>query len=145
MKAAKGFTLIELMITLVVVGILAAIAYPSYTDYVRRSKITEAQSSLSELRLRAEKWFADNRTYQNAGATGPGFSTTIGGAKYFTYACTAASANEFACTATGVTAEGMNGFAYGIDQANTRSSTFTGVSGWSSCTTKWISKKGETC
>jgi len=49
-----GFTLIELMITVAVVGILAAVAFPSYTNYIRRGKIAEAQSTLSDLRLRAE-------------------------------------------------------------------------------------------
>jgi type IV pilus assembly protein PilE len=138
MRAARGFTLIELMITLVVIGILAAIAYPSYSDYVRRSKITEAQSSLSELRLRAEKFFADNRTYD-------GFNETITGARYFTYACDPTTATAFTCTATGKATEGMGGFVYTIDQSNTRASTFTSVDGWTSCATRWISKKGEAC
>ena len=138
MRTATGFTLIELMITLVVVGILAAIAYPSYTDYVQRSKITEAHSSLSELRLRAEKFFADNRTYD-------GFNQTITGARYFTYDCGTPTATAFTCTATGVASEGMGGFKYTIDQSNTRASDFTGVTGWNDCTTKWISKKGEAC
>lgn len=147
MRRASGFTLIELMIVVVVVAILAAIALPSYRDYIQRSKIAEATSGLSELRLRAEKWFADNRTYLNAGATAVGFTTTISNSRYFTYACpiATATATTFICTATGVAGEGMDGFSYSIDQSNTRGSDFTGLTGWTDCTTKWIMKKGESC
>ena len=143
MHQARGFTLIELMIAVAVVAILGAIALPSYQNYVQRGKITEATSSLSELRLRAEKYFADNRTYQNAGATDVGFNETITGARYFTYDCTAGSAVTFTCTATGST--GMTGFQYTIDQANVRTSTFTGLSGWNNSTTCWVTRKGDTC
>ena len=138
----KGFTLIELMIVVVVVAILAAIGIPSYVDYVRRGKITEAVSSLSELRLRAEKFFSDNRTYQNAGATDVGFNEIITDAKYFTFNCTAANASTFTCTATGI--EGLAGFSYTINQSNEKGSSFT-QAGWTTCTTKWILKKGEAC
>ena len=60
---ASGFTLIELMITVAVIAILAAIAIPAYGDYVRRSKITEASSSLSDMRNRLEQYFLDNRQF----------------------------------------------------------------------------------
>ena len=143
MHQARGFTLIELLIAVAVVAILGAIALPSYQNYVQRGKITEATSSLSELRLRAEKYFADNRTYQNAGATDVGFNETITGARYFTYDCTSASAVAFTCTATGAT--GMTGFQYTINQANVRTSTFTGLSGWNNSGTCWVTKKGESC
>jgi type IV pilus assembly protein PilE len=140
MHIQRGFTLVELMITVVIVAILAGIAVPSYTDYVKRGKITEATATLSDLRLRAEKFFSDNRTYV-------GFPDTITGTKYFTYDCNtpAKSATTYKCTATGKSSESMAGFVYTIDQSNTRASTFTGLSGWNNSTTCWVSKKGETC
>ena len=107
-----GFTLIELMITVAVIGILAAVAYPSYTNYIQRGKITEATSSLSELRLRAEKWFSDNRTYQNAGGTDVGFNEVIQNAKYFTYNCTAATATAVGAAA-GALIDGASGAGVG--------------------------------
>lgn len=146
MRRARGFTLIEVMIVVAVLAILAAIAFPSYTQYVNRGKIAEATSGLSELRLRAEKYFADNRTYQVVPASGTtaGFSSTIGQAKYFSFACVAATATTFTCTATGT---GLAGAAFTIDQSNTRGSTFnsTQMPGWNNSTTCWITKKGETC
>lgn len=142
----RGFTLMELMIVVAVIAIIASIAIPSYTDYVKRGKITEATSSLGELRLRAEKYFADNRTYRPnpVSGTNVGFNTAITGARYFTYACTSASANEFACTATGVAGQGMGNFAYTIDQSNTKTSTIS-ESGWSGSGSCWVTKKGESC
>ena len=58
-----GFTLLELMITVTVIAILAAIAVPMFGDYTKRGKITEAVGTLSDLRIRAERFYADNRTY----------------------------------------------------------------------------------
>lgn len=137
MKRDLGFTLVEVLVVVAIVGILSAIAVPQYSQYVIRGKITEATSALSELRLRAEKYFSDNRSYST-------FNTTISNAQYFTYACTT-SASTFTCTATGVAAQGMGGFAYTINESNTRTSTFTSVSGWNNSTTCWVTKKGASC
>lgn len=146
-----GFTLIELMITVAVIGILGAIAYPSYTQYVLRGKITEATSSLSELRLRAEKYFADNRTYQPVPASGTnaGFNQTINGARYFGYGCTAATATTFTCTATGV--GDLADWQYTVNQSNTRTTAVANNTsgqrnaGWNNSSTCWVTKKGESC
>ena len=58
-----GFTLIEIMITVVIIGILAAIAYPSYTKYMRQTKRSDAQIALTEIAARQEKFFAQCATY----------------------------------------------------------------------------------
>ena len=65
-----GFTLIELMVVIVVIGILAGIGFPAYQDYVKRGKITEAISSLSDMSVKMEQYFQDNRTYAGACAAG---------------------------------------------------------------------------
>jgi len=62
-NAEKGFTLIELMITVAIVGILAAIAYPSYTEYVMRSRRVEGQNLLNDAAARQERFRAQNGKY----------------------------------------------------------------------------------
>ena len=67
LKTANGFTLIEFLIVVALVGFLLTIALPSYQDYVRRGKIGEATSELAAFRARQEQYFQDNRTYVSGG------------------------------------------------------------------------------
>jgi type IV pilus assembly protein PilE len=62
-KRASGFTLIELLITVAVIGILAAIAFPSYQSYVIRNNRAAAQSALMDLAQRQQQYLLDNRAY----------------------------------------------------------------------------------
>jgi type IV pilus assembly protein PilE len=64
--AHRGFTLIELMIAVAVIGILAAIAYPSYTQHVLKSRRAEAKAALLDLAARQERYFSINNRYANA-------------------------------------------------------------------------------
>jgi type IV pilus assembly protein PilE len=142
MQRAAGFTLIELMIAVAVVAILASIGYPAYTDYVTRSKISEAVGNLSDMRAKMEQFFLDNRTYSGACVTGTVAPLPTNG-KYFSYACSNLSGTTYTVTATGI--GGMSDFVYTIDQANTRSTvhlppTWTAPAG--SC---WALKKDGSC
>ena len=60
---SRGFTLIELMITVAVIGILAAVAYPSYADYVRKGKRAMAQGALMEIASKEQTYLLDRRVY----------------------------------------------------------------------------------
>jgi len=62
-RSSHGFTLIELLITVAIIGILAGIAYPSYTDFVKRSNRAEAQRELLRLANLQEQFFVDSRSY----------------------------------------------------------------------------------
>jgi type IV pilus assembly protein PilE len=69
--SSAGFTLVELMIVVVVIGILAAIAYPSYQDYVKRGKRSDAQQFMSEISLREGQYILDARAFTaKMGSTG---------------------------------------------------------------------------
>lgn len=68
MRQSRGFTLIELMIVVAIVAILAAVALPSYTDYVRRGHATDAVASMGTYRVRMEQFYQDNRNYGTAGS-----------------------------------------------------------------------------
>lgn len=65
-KHQHGFTLIELMITVAIVAILAAIAYPSYQEQVRRSNRTEGQRALLETAQRLERCYTEYNAYNAA-------------------------------------------------------------------------------
>lgn len=69
-KRALGFTLIELLIVVAIVGILAAIAYPSYQNQVRATRRATAQSDLMELTGFMERFYTENNCYANAGVDG---------------------------------------------------------------------------
>jgi type IV pilus assembly protein PilE len=141
MKTARGFTLIEVMIVVGIVGILAAIALPSYSEHTRRAKITEATSQLADLRVRMEQYFMDNRTYQGTGTTcGVTMPTTT--TKYFTLSCTAPTVATYTVTATG--SGDMTGFTYTINDQNVRATNAV-PSGWTSSANCWVTRKGGTC
>jgi len=59
----RGFTLIELMIVVAIVGILSAIVYPSYQEYVRRAARAEARANILDMAQNQERWFTNDGTY----------------------------------------------------------------------------------
>ena len=133
-----GFTLVELMIVVAIVAAMASIALPSYTAYVLRGKTQEATATLSDLRIKMEQFYQDNRTYLDSTFCAPAAGTT----KYFTYACTVTpAALVYTITATGVAAQGMTGYSYTINQANEKSSTVLGSTG----ATCWLTRKDDSC
>lgn len=137
---ARGFTLIELMIAVAIVAILAAVAVPQYSSYVTRGRIPDATSALASKQVLLEQYFQDNRTYVGAPACTSDTSTS----KYFTFACSGStSASSYTLQATGTGA--MNGFSYSVNQAGAKSSSVTGVSGWSGSSTCWVTKQGGVC
>ena len=152
-RLSCGFSLIELMISVAIVAILAAVALPSYKNYVIRGKLTGAQSTLAGLATSLQQYYQDNRSYVGACAAGtvaplPAATTD------FTYTCPAGNltATTFVAQATGNAGSVVNGFAFVIDQNGIRQTT-AAPAGWvtsiynaatnpSSC---WVSNPSGNC
>lgn len=136
-----GFTLVELMITIAIIGILAAVAIPAYNDYILRGKFTEAAAQLSGQRVRLEQYYQDNRNYGTGGDCG----VVIPATKYFTYTCKlGATDQEYTISADGVGSTA--GFSFTINQSNQRT-TASVPDGWklpdpNNC---WVQKKTGSC
>lgn len=108
----NGFTLIELMITVAIIGILASIAYPSYMSQVRKSRRSDAVQALSQLQQAQERWRANNVAYSSdVSSSGTGLklvtSTTVASsynttAGYYTIAISSPTTTGYVATATAV-------------------------------------------
>lgn len=72
----QGFTLIELMIVVLIVGILTAIAYPAYQEHVTRARRSDGQAALMDLASRLERYYSERNTYQTA-TIGTGNATDV--------------------------------------------------------------------
>lgn len=96
-KRAQGFTLIELMIAVAIIGILASIALPAYQQYVLRANRADAQAILMETVQYMERWFTTNNSYAAAPLLS-GQSPKTGTAKY-TISFTAQSAAGYSLQA----------------------------------------------
>lgn len=96
----SGFTLIELMITVAVVAILAAVAYPSYQQHLRKSRRAEAQAFMMAVAARQQQFLVDTRSYATSLET-VGVATPPNVAQAYTPALAAsAPASTFTLTLT---------------------------------------------
>ncbi len=142
MKRNKGFSLIELMVVVAIIGILAAVAVPAYGNYVRKGKIAEAATQLSNLRVSMEQYYQDNRSYINPIGGTCGVAMPIAPVvQYFNLTCVG-TATTYTLTATGTAS--MAGFTYTINEQNAKTSTIT-ATGWTGNAVCWATKQDGTC
>lgn len=143
----SGLTLLEVLIAVVIVGILARLAMPSYQDYVRRGNIPDGLAALSDLRIKMESYYQD---YRNYGVAKCADSSTAGWAKFqapasskFAYKCTLSDAGQgYTLEVAGNADTPVSGHTYTLDAANTRKTTaFKGGGVNKSC---WL-LKGDEC
>ena len=142
-----GFTLIELMATIVIGAVLMAIAVPSYQSQVRKSRRTDAKSALMDMATREERYLSLNNVYTNVstnlGYGAGGFPQTVGSGYYqigTTFNITAAKpavAAAFTVTATPIGAQTKDTQCqtFGIDSTGKQSATDSG--GNDTTTTCW--------
>ena len=115
----NGFTLIELMIVVAIVGILAAIALPSYLSYVQRGDRAAARAGLLEAQQFMERYYATNNTFVDAALPARLVDIPVGAAKY-TISVGNLAAGTFTLTATPKTA---------VSKCGNLTLTHTGVKG----------------
>jgi len=112
-RSHRGFTLLELMITLAVIGILAGVAYPTYLSQVRKGRRSEAVQALAGLQQAQERWRSSCTSYASdpttawpstacASTGGLGQASPTKPSGYYTLAITAADASTYTATATAV-------------------------------------------
>lgn len=146
---APGFTLIEVMITVAIVGILAAVAYPSYRDYITRGYLVDATTALAAYQADMERHFQDNRTYASVTVGGTTYTTPCKrgedanrkAGKFFLISCADPAPAAYVVSAVG--SGPVSGFTFTINQAGVK--TTTAPSGYGNCSTDWIVKKGQAC
>jgi type IV pilus assembly protein PilE len=104
----RGFTLIELMITVVIVAVLAGIALPAFFGQLRKSRRAEAVAATSQIQQAQERWRANCTTYTGNIASVPGAACTGGlgltaTSAYYAYSIASAASSSYTVTAAAVT------------------------------------------
>ena len=134
----RGFTLIEVMVVVAIVGILASVALPAYTDYVVRSKVPEATNHLAVLQNQMDSYILDHQKYSTGAVACKSDADT---SKYFVFSCASASDSAYVLQAVGVGS--MAGFRYTVDQNYNKATEVP--AGWTASSTCWVTKKDGTC
>lgn len=120
----RGFTLLELMIVVAIIGILAAIAYPAYTSQIVKGNRASAQAFLMDVAQRQQQYLLDNRSYASS-ESALGVTTPTDVSKFYTISITAPSGAvppTFTATASPIagTAQASD-VTLGITEANVKS------------------------
>ncbi|MEO5686398.1 MAG: type IV pilin protein [Burkholderiaceae bacterium] len=156
-RHTAGFTLIEVMITVAIIGILTAVALPSYKNYMIRGKLVAGTNALATMRAQMEQYYQDNRTYMSVSSTIVTPCTqypVVANASTNTFNVNCAATSDvpaagpppsytLRATGTGATA----GFVYTVDQFNNMV-TVAFPTSWGSVPSSngcWLMRKGDSC
>lgn len=144
----RAFTLIEVMIVVAIVAILAAIAIPSYNEYIIRGQLVNATNALSSLRASMERHFQDNRTYDTSGAfvspCAAASLTTLNAQlsnQNLTMSCPTWTPVAYTLSIAG--SGPLTGFTFTLTHLNVQATT-AAPSGWQTDTNRWCVRKACT-
>ena len=157
-STTRGFTLIELMIVVAIVAILAAVALPSYRDYMLRGYLTDGTTLLSTMQTSMERYYQDNRTYVSVGTgtsqvyppcDGTNVAASLRTQGNFTASCTSGpTATSYTLQAVGTGPVAGVKYQLALDATNGfTKSTPVPPTGWPtpSPNTCWVTKRGQAC
>lgn len=140
-----GFSLIDLMITIVIASVLTAITIPVYRNHMQRTYIVEATSQLLIVKLQLEQYYQDNRRYSaienesNCGITLPAQTN-------FSYSCTVNNAGQsYMLIANGLADRGMQEFQFSLNEDGLQRTSRLPASWGLAPLNCWILKSGMTC
>lgn len=137
-RQQSGYTLMEIMVTVGIIGIITAVAVPAYSGYVKRGRLTEAFTGLGAGQTAAEQFWANNRSYENFKDS----KSFPQNGKNFDFSLTDATASTYTLKATG---KGMvEGFTYTIDQNGARKTT-AAPAGFTTSNDCWVDREGGKC
>jgi type IV pilus assembly protein PilE len=137
-----GFTLVELMVTIVIAAMLLAIAVPSYTSQVRKSRRTEARSAVMDLAAREERYFSVNNAYSfndvdlGYGTANAQIKDLVVGSGYYTVTvttpvtATGQAGFNIVATAVGTQAKDKSCVLFGVDQTGKQTSAPSATGCW---------------
>ena len=138
----SGFTLVEIMIAVVIVGILTAVALPSYGSYVMRARLAEAHSTLASVQPKLEQFWANTRSYDGFDDADLDPQQMPANTDNFVYTLESASSAGYVLVATGRGAAAD--FKYTLNQAGARATTGAPL-GWTKSDTCWVDRKDGAC
>jgi len=142
MQRQSGFTLVEIMIAVVIIGILTAVALPSYSSYVMRARLAEAHSALASTQPKLEQFWANTRSYEDFDDEDQDPKLMPANTDNFVYTLENASSSGYQLVATGQGAAAD--FKYTLTQAGARATTGA-PTGWTRSDTCWVDRKDGSC